>query len=501
MQRRESKSIEKFWSAKRRSVSVSVDWTIDRMAGTNRLKTIGRNRRLPAGKDPFANYKELIGPQHDYFFNRIKPSKRTPTRSKLETPAKRMKKQISPETSLLLDQEKLVVNKKKVNEVREWLESKITGEHTGKTCLLISGPSGSGKTSTLRTLCDDLDFDVTEWETFADIEEKESFISDNVITETDLFTDFINDKGSKCIMAGGRTRRLKLIKEIPNYLVRDPQRLQTVLRDTIPHSNFITIFLLTTIENNYELCIHRYLPETFLKELNIHHIKFNPISTTAMRTYVKDLVGKSNGKISDQIVETSNDNDLRTAMVMSNLYNKHDGKVESSFFQKSESFVQLHHYIGKVLYAKRLDKTPEWTKSQSSMGIEVNPDDRREKPPKESIAKLLRICPVKCDTMIDFVSEHELPLFKAYLPRVARVYDDLCHVSAMLNEYQFRITPVVDELGTEIIIASTLFNNYTTGGLSQRKKRTEHTTSLQNRKHAFQQIIVDEVAYIWIKLL
>ncbi|KAI6172143.1 hypothetical protein M3Y98_00940500 [Aphelenchoides besseyi] len=448
------------------------------MAGTNRLKTIGRNRRLPAGKDPFANYKELIGPQHDYFFNRIKPSKRTPTRSKLETPAKRMKKQISPETSLLLDQEKLVVNKKKVNEVREWLESKITGEHTGKTCLLISGPSGSGKTSTLRTLCDDLDFDVTEWETFADIEEKESFISDNVITETDLFTDFINDKGSKCIMAGGRTRRLKLIKEIPNYLVRDPQRLQTVLRDTIPHSNFITIFLLTTIENNYELCIHRYLPETFLKELNIHHIKFNPISTTAMRTYVKDLVG----------------NDLRTAMVMSNLYNKHDGKVESSFFQKSESFVQLHHYIGKVLYAKRLDKTPEWTKSQSSMGIEVNPDDRREKPPKESIAKLLRICPVKCDTMIDFVSEHELPLFKAYLPRVARVYDDLCHVSAMLNEYQFRITPVVDELGTEIIIASTLFNNYTTGENRTHYKFTKSQTRVPTNHSRRSRLYMDKIA-------
>ncbi|KAI6196902.1 hypothetical protein M3Y94_01162700 [Aphelenchoides besseyi] len=200
-----------------------------------------------------------------------------------------------------------------------------------------------------------------------------------------------------------------------------------------------------------------------------------------MRTYVKELVGKSNGKISDQIVETSN-GDLRNAMVMSNLYNKNSGKVGSGFFNKPDTFVQFLNYIGKVLYAKRLDKTPEWTKAQTSMGIELNPDHRRDKPPKENIVNLLRICPTKCETIIDYVSEHELPLFKAYLPRVARVYDDLCHVITMFNEFEHKNDPVVNELGTEIIIASTMFNNYTNGENRTQYKITKPQTRAPTKR-------------------
>jgi len=54
----------------------------------------------------------------------------------------------------------LVVQKKKIAEVREFL---TTGAAAGRRILILRGPAGCGKATVLRCLCRDIGFDVVEW--------------------------------------------------------------------------------------------------------------------------------------------------------------------------------------------------------------------------------------------------------------------------------------------------------------------------------------------------
>mmetsp|Transcript_124176 Transcript_124176/g.247421 ORF Transcript_124176/g.247421 Transcript_124176/m.247421 type:complete len:611 (+) Transcript_124176:45-1877(+) len=54
----------------------------------------------------------------------------------------------------------LVVQKKKIAEVREFLTS---GTAAGKRILILRGPAGCGKAAVLRCMCRDIGFDVVEW--------------------------------------------------------------------------------------------------------------------------------------------------------------------------------------------------------------------------------------------------------------------------------------------------------------------------------------------------
>eukprot|EP00884_Botryococcus_braunii_P009114 jgi/Botrbrau1/18203/Bobra.53_1s0062.1 len=56
----------------------------------------------------------------------------------------------------------LVVHKRKVTDVRDWLCSKIGWAGTN-SCLVVTGPAGSGKSATVKALAAELHFDVVEW--------------------------------------------------------------------------------------------------------------------------------------------------------------------------------------------------------------------------------------------------------------------------------------------------------------------------------------------------
>ncbi|RAL06880.1 putative cell cycle checkpoint protein Rad17 [Aspergillus homomorphus CBS 101889] len=55
----------------------------------------------------------------------------------------------------------LAVHKRKVSDVRDWLNNALDG--TGKRLLVLRGPAGSGKTATVSVLSETLGFDILEW--------------------------------------------------------------------------------------------------------------------------------------------------------------------------------------------------------------------------------------------------------------------------------------------------------------------------------------------------
>lgn len=68
-----------------------------------------------------------------------------------------------------IKEQDLVIHKKKVAEVRDWITKQINARvnrssHSKDKVLVISGPSGSGKTSTVKALCNTLNINICEWD-------------------------------------------------------------------------------------------------------------------------------------------------------------------------------------------------------------------------------------------------------------------------------------------------------------------------------------------------
>ncbi|KAI0317547.1 Rad17 cell cycle checkpoint protein-domain-containing protein [Amylostereum chailletii] len=62
-------------------------------------------------------------------------------------------------------EEELAVHKRKVEDVRRWLNEAFSGEKIAKyrRLLVLTGPAGCGKTATLRVLAREMDFSIMEW--------------------------------------------------------------------------------------------------------------------------------------------------------------------------------------------------------------------------------------------------------------------------------------------------------------------------------------------------
>lgn len=132
----------------------------------------------------------------------------------------------------------LAVHPKKVDEVASWLQLHKSGAHI---CLLC-GPPGSGKTATVRVLANEFNFDLVEYVESISVSEadlngwqlfdEESFSS--------KFEDFLQRADKYRMLAtcdkfnSGKTlrcRKVLLIEEWPNYLLRIPSLLADCLRN------------------------------------------------------------------------------------------------------------------------------------------------------------------------------------------------------------------------------------------------------------------------------
>jgi hypothetical protein len=65
--------------------------------------------------------------------------------------------------------------------------------------------------------------------------------------------------------------------------------------------------------------------------------------------------------------------------------------VNSDFVCPSDTPIDIFHFLGKILYAKRLDTADEdWEAAESRLDENVKPEYRREFPPKDDLSELSR---------------------------------------------------------------------------------------------------------------
>ncbi|KAI9776478.1 MAG: Cell cycle checkpoint protein rad17 [Peltula sp. TS41687] len=235
-----------------------------------------------------------------------------------------------------LSLDELAVHKKKVDDVRRWLQDVLEGR-SRKRMLILKGASGTGKTTTLSLLSQSLKADMLEWHNPTASEFATGYIS--VLGQ---FDDFINRGGrlaslellaeSKDQITAVKTRgrqssspnerKIILVDEFPNTFMSSSAPLQAfraILQQFLaknisswnqaPQSTFgqsnqviplvlvISETLLGSSSSGDNFTVHRLLGPEILNHPAVSQIEFNPVARTFLKKAL-DLVLLKDAKAS-----------------------------------------------------------------------------------------------------------------------------------------------------------------------------------------------------------
>ncbi|KAH4935089.1 hypothetical protein HBI42_135790 [Parastagonospora nodorum] len=222
--------------------------------------------------------------------------------------------------------EELAVHKKKVSDVRTWLEDVFSGRGR-KRLLLLKGPAGSGKTTTMSLLAKELGIDMHEWKNpTSSIAGPEGFMSataqfDDFVGRAGAFGSLVFDEPSRNVAppaasgSGSRQKQLVLVEEFPNTFARASSAVQSfrssvlnyLAANTMSATAFfsgqvdpvqsvtpiVMIISETLLSTNTaaadSFTAHRLLGPEILTHPGVSVIDFNPIAATFM-TKALDLM-------------------------------------------------------------------------------------------------------------------------------------------------------------------------------------------------------------------
>ncbi|RMZ02251.1 hypothetical protein D0862_06092 [Hortaea werneckii] len=222
-----------------------------------------------------------------------------------------------------VDLSELAVHKRKVADVRQWMENTLHGRR--QKVLVLKGAAGTGKTTTISLLARDMGLDISEWHNPAVTE----FSSENSLSTAAQFDDFVrragastgltlstgtgeNDFTPSAKAVGSRhapsdQRQLLLIEEFPNTFSRASTTLQS-FRSTILQyvsappvrggcaTPIIMIISETLLSTNTaaadSFTAHRLLGPELINHPFVDLIEFNPVAPTILQKSLDSVIIK-----------------------------------------------------------------------------------------------------------------------------------------------------------------------------------------------------------------
>ena len=231
--------------------------------------------------------------------------------------------------------EELMVHKKKVADVRDWLERAFLGRERkvvphifllghdmltfAKQLLILKGPSGAGKTATISTLATAMDFGIAEWRNPINSD----YSSEGYLSVSAQFEEFIGRSGkfdslsltgdripavslpqaTPSLLAGSAKKKIILLEEFPSTFMSASAALRSfrsnilqLLAPTSCGKNATPVILIitetyqtATTASNDSFTAHRLLGPELLTHSSTTIIEFNPIAATLL-TKALDLV-------------------------------------------------------------------------------------------------------------------------------------------------------------------------------------------------------------------
>uniref|UniRef100_A0AC35FG21 Cell cycle checkpoint protein RAD17 n=1 Tax=Panagrolaimus sp. PS1159 TaxID=55785 RepID=A0AC35FG21_9BILA len=357
--------------------------------------------------------------------------------------------------------EELAVNTKKITEVTEWIQSMMTPAKARKI-LLLSGPCGTGKTTTLKLICAELGVDFLEFDLPQEGEYNDDEFNkfDNYIESKpiEVFEKYIKSCEFISTEPGALEHRLLCIENIPNVFYREPGKLKESLLRCAASTRCMIVFVMSTTEKGWDFHPARLLPPAVLNELQITEIKFNSIAPGIMTKAVNNMLYtmgiKATSSMVRDIVEQA-EGDIRSAI--NNIQFSTFNKSYKGGLATSVSHLNIFHYIGKILYAKRADSsTQEWRNTENKLMVSKW---KRQFPPKDNLNYLIDNCTISGSRLADFIHEHE-PNFAPTITACSRVFRDICEYDACQPSYDYERSSMINKYYTDITVRTTIFNNY-----------------------------------------
>lgn len=129
--------------------------------------------------------------------------------------------------------EELSIHPKKIAELDTWFESSEANKNKCRgPILLITGPSGCGKTTTLKLIAKEMGYSISEWTSPVDAEFNNKHQYDGGWSEnqnTRFISFLFQSSRYGGVLNGGSTKRLVLVKDLPNVFIRDTDKFNEVL--------------------------------------------------------------------------------------------------------------------------------------------------------------------------------------------------------------------------------------------------------------------------------
>ncbi|KAI9740424.1 MAG: Cell cycle checkpoint protein rad17 [Cirrosporium novae-zelandiae] len=258
-----------------------------------------------------------LPPPSQRFLKPTKPVQDIKVSGSRETEEKNVDKRPWSERFGPLNLDELAVHKKKVQDIRGWLEDVYQGR-SKKRLLLLKGPAGAGKTTTVSLLAKDMDIGITEWKNpFASELSEKGYVSmaaqfeeflgrggkfgNLQIVSSDTRHDNIQIPSENSEKENGK---LILVEEFPNTFTRSSNALDSFratilqyLAENVPENIFsqgdhskisktplILImsetFLTISTSSADSFTAHRLLGPEILNHPGVSAVEFNPIAPT-----------------------------------------------------------------------------------------------------------------------------------------------------------------------------------------------------------------------------
>jgi len=251
-------------------------------------------------------------------FRKTSETGRTPSFAVVNEDKRPWTEQFAP-----FDLTELSVHKRKVGDVRQWLESAFNSRR--RKVLVLKGVAGTGKTATIRLLAKDMGFGIAEWRNPSGFEQQ----AEGSSTSTAQFEEFVrraggsegltlstgehdtsissNDPTSATSLIYPHTKQILLIEEFPNTFSRTSTALQSfraemlryvassAVRDhaCVPIVLVISETLLSTNTAAADsFTAHRLLGPELVTHPSVNTIEFNPVAPTILTKALETIVVK-----------------------------------------------------------------------------------------------------------------------------------------------------------------------------------------------------------------
>ncbi|XP_028043068.1 cell cycle checkpoint protein RAD17 isoform X2 [Bombyx mandarina] len=361
----------------------------------------------------------------------------------------------------------LAIHNKKVQEVEDWILGNI--KKNTSEMLLLTGPVGCGKSVTVLTIAKKHNVKITEWITPIDIE----FPNDNgefefKVKQSTQFLDFILNAANFTSLLDNNDRKLVLVEDFPNTFMRTPSELVYVLQQYKQRAKSPIVFICSESSTDKKTTSGNLFSDQLKNQLNIHHISFNGVSTTGLRSALKrmaEIISKKyksmyNAPTSDLIecVVNSSAGDVRSAVtnlhfaclkgtdqsLETSIITEKDQKTKTKKKKPNSKFtsigkdqsINILHGVGRVLNPRVVD---------------VNGRSQFTHSPREIVEQFIS----QPSSFVNFIEENYMPHFSnsAQIDRAASTLSDAVF---MLAEWREK---VCQEYGLYCAVAGLMLAN------------------------------------------